>query len=148
MSRMNVLFLVAVVAAGSGPAGAQETYELLAGEFRQVAGPEAGSAAESLLHIRKALAAGEGENAAELASTWIAEHGDHPALAEAYLVRGDALASSQFFYEALRDYEFLVRRYPNSPHFHTALEREMKIASAFARGTKRKLWGMRILSAK
>jgi outer membrane assembly lipoprotein YfiO len=66
---------------------------------------------------------------------------------EALLLRADAKIMRKDFFKALYDLEYLVRAYPGSPQFMTALEREFEIARMFARGMKRKLWGMRLISA-
>jgi outer membrane protein assembly factor BamD (BamD/ComL family) len=71
----------------------------------------------------------------------------NPLLAEAYLLRGDALTAQGDEYDALYDYERVIRDHPASPHFVTAIERELDIAVRYANGLKRKLLGVRLLDA-
>jgi len=97
--------------------------------------------------VRKLLAQSQGEEAFEAAGAWIESHPNHALLPEAYLLRADAQVLKQEYYEALFDYEYLIRHFPESEQFQTALAREFKIAELFERGMKRKLWGMRILKA-
>lgn len=96
---------------------------------------------------RRTLAEGDFERAEHLASIWIEHNNTDPHLPDAYLIRADALKGQESYYEALFDYEFVARGFPGSEAFVTALQREFEIAKIFARGKKRKLWGMRILGA-
>ncbi len=97
--------------------------------------------------IRKALADKEPGDAEDLADEWIEQHPNHPLIDRAYLLRGDAKMEQRDYYDSLFDYEYLIRSFPSSEHFHAALEREFRIAKLFAAGVKRKLWGMEILDA-
>lgn len=97
--------------------------------------------------VRRTLAEGDFERAHNLASIWIEHNETDPHLPDAYLIRGDALKAQESYYEALFDYEFVARGFPGSEAFISALQREFEIARIFARGKKRKLWGMRILKA-
>ncbi|MCG8510725.1 MAG: outer membrane protein assembly factor BamD, partial [Rhodospirillales bacterium] len=65
----------------------------------------------------------------------------------ARLLRGDAKTTNLDYYQALFDYEDVIRNYPDSEQFLTAVQREYEIARLFSRGMKRRLWGMRILDA-
>ena len=89
---------------------------------------------------RRTLASGETERAVFLATEWIERHPDHPRVAHAYLLRGDALRDQEEFYRALFDYEHVARRHADTDAFVPALEREFEIAARFAGGLKRKLW--------
>jgi outer membrane protein assembly factor BamD (BamD/ComL family) len=100
-----------------------------------------------LERIRRALAAGEHERAQNLASQWIDRYRHHEDLPTAYVLRGDAKLARRNEYEALYDYELVARQYAGSEAFVTALERELEIATLYARGTKRKLWGIRWVDA-
>lgn len=100
-----------------------------------------------LLEARRALADGDPVRAENLATRWIEHHERHPLLAEAYVIRGDAKRAAGNEYKALFDYEFVARMFPGSEAFVTALEREFEIAKEYAHGKRRKLWGMRIVSA-
>ena len=126
---------------------AQEQFELGAEGFEKVAEPEPGTPEGKLQEVRRRIAAGEGKAAEKRATAWIKEHPNHPLLADAYLLRGDAKALRSRYYEALFDYEYVIRAYPASEHFHAALERELAVADAFGRGVKRHFLGLRILPA-
>ncbi len=97
---------------------------------------------------RRTLARGDAERAEILATNWIERHDRHPLLPEAYLTRGDALRAQENYYQALFDYEYVARVFTATEAFVTALQRELEIATLYATGTQRKLWGMRILSAE
>lgn len=100
-----------------------------------------------LAEARAALAGGEHRKALSLASTWIDRHPRHPLLAEAYLIRGDAKLARGDDFEALFDYEFIARSFHGSDVWVTALERELQIAKDYARGKRRKLFGIRMVNA-
>ncbi len=130
------------------PAGAQEVFELKDQGFEKVKEPQPGTPEGKLQEVRKAIAEGHGKQAAKMAKLWIKEYPNHPMLPDAYLLKGDARVSYGYFYKALFDYEYVVRAYPDSRHFHTALERELAVADAFGRGVKRHFVGMQILPAQ
>lgn len=137
------LCLLIAVAAARG----QDEYRLEDGGWQQVTqhGPDSPEA--QLNEIRRAIAQDRPGRAEDLADEWIDKNGGHPALVEAYLLRGDARAADKRYYKALYDYEQVIRVYPASEHYLTALEREYDIAKLFASGTRRHFLGMRILSA-
>jgi outer membrane assembly lipoprotein YfiO len=129
-------------------AAAQEKYELKREKgFEKVQEPDPGTPEGKLQVVRRLIADGKPGEASKKAKKWIKEYPNHPLLAQAYLLRGDARAADEDYYKALFDYEYVVRGYPGSEEFNAALERELTIAEAFGRGARRKLWGMQILSA-
>jgi outer membrane protein assembly factor BamD (BamD/ComL family) len=131
----------------AGAASAQESYRL--GEddrWALAAPPDPGTPEGQLAAIRKALASGDAARAEHLATRWIERNPAHPALAMAYLHRGDARKARGEEYEALFDYEYIAREFPGSEVFVTALERELEVARMYAAGRKRKLWGLRLVS--
>jgi outer membrane protein assembly factor BamD (BamD/ComL family) len=128
-------------------AGAQETYELGEAGLEKIDQPAPDTPAGQLQQIRRLIAADNGAQAQRLASRFIDEYPAHPLIAEAYLLRGDAKASRGHYYSALFDYEYLLRAYPQSEHFATALARELAIANTFGGGVYRRFLGMRIISA-
>ena len=132
----------------AGTARGQETFELGAEGFEKLEAPDPATPEGQLHAIRSALAADRPKDAEKLASRWIKDHPNHPALDEAHLLRGDAKTAQEHFYEALFDYEYVLRAYPGSPQFDKALEREFHIAEAFGRGVKRRLWGIRMIPAQ
>jgi outer membrane protein assembly factor BamD (BamD/ComL family) len=133
---------------GSFPAFGQETYTLSENDRWQLAASLDPDTPEGQLGVaRKTLAAGDAKGAENLASAWIEQHERNILLAEAYLLRGDSLMAQGSYYKALYDYEFVARGYPASEAFRTVVERELEIGTLYATGTKRKIWGMRILDA-
>lgn len=124
----------------------QEQYILSEQDTWQAGAPVDPASPEGRLAVaRRSLAEEDYERAEHLASAWIERNEHHPLLPEAYLIRADALVAQDSFYQALFDYEFIVRAFPGSEVFVTALQREFQIAQRFAAGQKRKLWGMRII---
>jgi outer membrane protein assembly factor BamD (BamD/ComL family) len=126
----------------------QETYRLAEDDtWVQSASVDPGTPEGQLSAARRLLAAGEHERADHLATQWIDRNPSHPRLPDAYLIRGDSLRLRRHYYDALFDYEHIVRLFPGSELFVAALERELDIAEKFATGTRRRLWGMRIADA-
>ncbi|MGI9013666.1 MAG: outer membrane protein assembly factor BamD [Phycisphaerales bacterium] len=128
---------------------AQDGYRLDGQDEWSRAAPAAapGSPEGQIATAREALAREQFGRAEDLASRFIKHHENHPLHAEALLIRGDAKHAQGNHYKALFDYEAVARLYPGSETFVTALEREMDIARLFARGTKRRFLGMRLMSA-
>lgn len=114
---------------------------------RARAAPSADEAAIAQARLR--LAEDNPDAALTILDTWIEAHRrtDHPLLPEAYLLRGDARTASGDEWWALFDYELLVKAFPGSPEFVTALEREVEIAVRYVGGMRRKQWGLRWISA-
>ncbi len=131
----------------TAPAYSQQRHELEDGQWVQQPAYDPGSPEGELAAIRKLIAQDRGKKAKHRADDWIEQHDDHPLLAEAYLVRGDANVTRKHFFKSLFDYEFVIREFPSSEQFHTAMQREFELAKLFIGGTKRRLWGMRILPA-
>ena len=98
--------------------------------------------------IRKFIAEDNGGDAEDLADDWIDDYPSHPQIDEAYLLRGDAKMAQRDYYKALFDYELLIRSYPGSQHFMTALEREYKVALLYASGVNRPFLGLPLLPAE
>jgi outer membrane assembly lipoprotein YfiO len=149
LTTQKILLVLTIGLAGTVTAAwGQEKYELERGVgFKKVHEPDPSTPEGQLQAIRKLIADGEPDRASKRAKQWIKAYPNHPLLAQAYLLRGDARAAGGDHYKALFDYEYVLRAYPGSEEFNTALERELTIAEAFGRGVKRKLWGMRILPA-
>jgi len=137
-----------LVMAAISPAFGQQRFRLDEGQWQQQTQVDPNSAEGQIQAIRKALAEDRPAEARDMADAWIEANEGHPLEVEAYLLRGDATAGQQEYYDALFDYEYVIRVYPSSEQFITALEREFQIARIFAGGMKRKWLGMRILSAR
>lgn len=125
----------------------QNEYLLEADQWKKQTVVDPATPQGRLLEVRRALAQDHLEKAYELINRWIEAHGNHPLAVEAYMLRGDCQAAKRDYYKALYDYEYVIRQYPASSQFATALEREYRIAKLFASGVKRQFLGMRILSA-
>lgn len=109
--------------------------------------PPPGSPEAQLAQVRRTLAEKKFDLAYDRATAWIERYPRHAGQPVARLIRGDALQGSKKFYDALFEYEYVLRVYPGSDVFVTALQRELEIAKKFARGMKRKHLGMRIWNA-
>lgn len=148
---LPIALLAVVGVAGAGlltaPVAAQEYRLGEDDEWETVQEAAPGSPAAQLERIRAQLADGNWDRVEFLATRWIDTHRDHPLAPEAYLVRGDALYGRGDQYDALFDYEYLIRAFPGSDAFVRALEREYRIARNFLAGRKRKVLGFRIASA-
>ncbi|MHC4447425.1 MAG: tetratricopeptide repeat protein [Planctomycetota bacterium] len=115
--------------------------------WEAVDSPDLESAEGQLAMARRALAAGDAKRAEYLAGAWIKRFPNNVLQPQAYLIRGDALHARGNHYKALFDYEYIARVFPGSEAFITAAERELEIARLFAHGTKRRMWGLRLLDA-
>ncbi len=118
------------------------------GQFERTSVPEPGSDEEILGRARELLANDKPAQARSILNTWIEEHSreDNPYLAEAYLLRGDAITADGNEYKALYDYEAVINEFPASPEFVTALERELEIGLRYLGGLRRRFLGLRIES--
>lgn len=141
--------LFAFLTLAAAPAHAQDEFRLGDDDsWLKTESLDPGSPEGQLAHARRFIAEGRFERGQEAADRWIDQHPNHPLMPEAYLIRGDARVGRKSYYKALFDYEAIVRVYPASEVFIIALEREFEIAQRFAHGTKRKLWGLRLVGAK
>lgn len=95
----------------------------------------------SQLHqAQMALVRGDAARAYNLAAGWLDRHPANPLRAHALLLKADAMLAQGDEYKALYDYEELIRNYPGSDVFVTALQREFQIAKAYANGLRRKFF--------
>lgn len=141
------LAVVVCLAAAPAVARAQEAYRLEGGQWVEEARPDPNTAEGEIHAIRAALAGENPKQAERLAKAFIEKRPNHPLIAEAYLLRGDALVARKHYYKSLYDYEYVIRVYAGTDHYLTAIEREFEIARLFAAGMKRRLLGMRIIPA-
>jgi outer membrane protein assembly factor BamD (BamD/ComL family) len=147
-SRLGWILAVLVTAALASAASGRQDFTLAEDDtWVEETAPDPSTPEGQLAAARAALAAGQYERAETLATQWIDRHGLHPQVAEAYLIRGDSLMGRRSYYAALFDYEVIARQHFGSETFTTALERELEIAKIFISGTRRKLWGLRIVNA-
>ena len=135
-------------ALGVGVASAQTvTYELGDdGSWDLIDAAEPGSPQAVILSARRALARGEAKLAYQTVDDWLAvnQNAADPWRPDALLTRGDALVARKREYDALFDYEEIVRLYPASDRFTTALERQYEVARRYINGMRRKVFGLRI----
>ncbi|MBY0312802.1 MAG: outer membrane protein assembly factor BamD [Phycisphaerales bacterium] len=119
------------------------------GNWVLVSTPAAGSDEAVIAVARKDLAEDRPADARRVISEWI-ERNDrtrNPRMAEALLIRGDAQTAEGEEYEALYDYERLIKEFPATPSFVTAIERELDIGVRYCAGLRRKFLGVRVLDA-
>lgn len=146
--RFPLIAVLLVTCGVSTATTAQEVYELEDGQWlkEQTYPPE--SMEGRLQSVRKLLAQDENDQAIKQLKKWLTDYPNSPFQAEARLLMGDAKTQNKHYYNALFDYEFVIRAYPASEQFSTALEREYEIARLFVNGMKRRFLGMRILPAE
>lgn len=96
-----------------------------------------------LAEARTLLASDRPGEALSILNEWVREYKftENPYLPEAYLLRGDAKLAQNDEYEALYDYEAVIKQFYGSPEFPKALEREYEIANRYLNGLRRKWWG-------
>ena len=126
----------------TGLAHAQATTFTLDEETGWVAGepPEPGTDAALMADSRRFIAEGRPSLARSRLRRWIREHRntDNPYLPTAYLLLGDADSAMGNEYRALFSYEALIGKFPESPEYVIAIQRELEIATRYARGMRRK----------
>jgi len=66
---------------------------------------------------------------------------------DARLGLAESLTELGYLYKAFKEYQHLIDKHPNSPHFETVLQREFDIAVRFMNGEKHKVWRMRLATA-
>lgn len=144
---LSAALALAPLAGFHNAAHAQEKYRLKGSEWTKEPAADPSSAAGQLQEIRRKLAAGNAEDAKDLADEWLKKYPNQPLKVQTLLVRGDCWVSIGNEYKALFDYEQVIRGYPGSDEFNIALEREFEIARLYSAGRKRRFLGMRILPA-
>lgn len=133
------------------------------GEWQTTSRPVEGTAAWSVDRAREELADDRPAAAYARIDNWIKAHdrtgkeadltlgapdeGSREFFAEALLVRGDAQTAMGDEYNALYDYERIIKEYPGTDTFVTAVERELDIGVRYVGGMKRRFMGVRILDA-
>lgn len=147
-ARHDIVFgLIVSLCFLTGSVMAQESYKLGAEGFDKVHTPDPDTPEGQIHTLRQLIAESKGKKAVKLAGQWIKANPNHAMQPDVHLLRGDAHSLEEDYYKALFDYEYVARAYPGSDQFDAALEREFKIAQTFGTGVKRRLWGMRIITA-
>jgi tetratricopeptide (TPR) repeat protein len=140
------------LAAGAGQALAQVGQYRLDehGNWVALEAPALSPDEQLMLDVREMLAEERYTEAKRLLDEWIErqKHSQHPLLARAYLLRGDAISLGGDEFQALYDYETVVKDFVGSEEYPRAVERELQIAIRYVHGLKRKLWTMRIVDAE
>ena len=127
----------------------QETYTLdeKTDTWILIDAPEPGSPEAQLATAAKQLASGNYQEAMRLSSIWMTRNKRNPLMGEAHIIHGDALFAQRYFYESLFDYEIVARDYYGTKAAITANERELEVATMFANGLRKRLWGFRFSDA-
>ena len=114
------------------------------GEFTPASTPERGTDEWVMAEAARLIAEDEPGEARQLLDPWIErnESEENAWLPRAYLLRGDAKVMQREEYQSLYDYEMVIREFPASEEYETAVLREMDIAQRYLDGMKRKLWGL------
>ncbi len=136
--------LLALFAAGH--AHAQETTLELGddGAWVETDRPEPGTIEYRLSEIRRELAQDRPDRARSLAERLVNDLDEtNPWYPSARLIFADAKAANGREFRALFDYEEVISRFPATPEYRIAVERELEIAIDYARGRKRRVfWGL------
>jgi outer membrane protein assembly factor BamD (BamD/ComL family) len=129
-----------------GPAASAVAQE--AASVRAPSAPRNLSADEQvMLEARRLLAGMEAGKAEDLLDAWLERNagGQSPQLPEAYYLRGNAQLAQDDEYDALYDYEEVIKNHPASEFFVTSLERELDVAKLYFGGRmKPGLFGIRM----
>jgi outer membrane protein assembly factor BamD len=62
---------------------------------------------------------------------------------DARLGLADSLSGIGYHYQAFKEYQQLIEKHPNTPHFDTVLQRQFEIGNLFLAGARQKAWGLR-----
>lgn len=137
--------------APAGPGPTRPTFRLdEQGRWITDSAPQPGSDEDRIARARRLLADGQSRQALGLLTEWLERHArtQHPLLPGAYLARGDAWVAEGNEFEALYDYETIIKSFPGTVEYVHALEREFEIAVRYLHGLNRRWWfGLRIINA-
>jgi outer membrane protein assembly factor BamD len=62
---------------------------------------------------------------------------------DARLGLAECLSAIGYHYQAFKEYQQLIEKHPNTPHFETVLQRQFEIGNLFLGGERQKAWGVR-----
>lgn len=93
-----------------------------------------------MARARRALAEDNPGAARSLLNDWISknERTANAYLPQAYMLRGDSWVAVSDLYEALYDYETVIKQFRQTEEFVTCIDRELAIATRYANGEKRR----------
>jgi len=66
------------------------------------------------------------------------------AVEEGRLGLAECLSAVGYHYKAHLEYQNLITKHPNSPHFETAIQRQYEVGKRFLDGERHKVWGMKV----
>ncbi len=120
------------------------------GNWVQTAAPEPNSQQAIISQARRFLAEDRPSQARTIMDSWIRqnERTDSMWLPEALVLRGDSLTMLGNEYDALYDYERVIKEFTGSASFVTAVERELDIGVRYVNGYDRLFLGLRIVDAE
>lgn len=135
------------------PAGpTRPTYTLGGeGQWQQSSAPVAGSDEAVIAEARRLIATGSFDQAVVNLDAWLLANdtSGKAVVPAALLARGDARSSMGDEFEALYDYEQIIKSFPASGEYPIAVQRELEIGVKYLQGTKRLWWfGLRWLDAE
>ncbi len=148
------IFMVALAAWLTLPAAARAQYNEYKlgpdGQWVQTGAADPDSPQAVLAQARRDLAEDRPEQARTVLTTWINqyERTGSEYLPEALQLRGDALTLMGNEYDALYDYERVIKEFTGSGAYVTCVERELDIGVRYVNNYKRKFFGMRILNSE
>ncbi|MBX3386240.1 MAG: outer membrane protein assembly factor BamD [Phycisphaeraceae bacterium] len=135
----------------SQPAFAQSNEFTLGtdGSWVQTDAPAPDSDEAIIAQARRFLAEDRPAQARTMLDSWIRqnERTGSPWLPDALVLRGDSLTMLGDEYNALYDYERVIKEFTGSSAFVTAVERELDIGVRYVNGYRRTFLGMRIVDA-
>ncbi len=145
---LSLALLLAGACAAPHAALAQSEYRMdQSGNWVQTGAPVPGSDEAIIAQAKKELAEDRPADAQNTISPWIDKNdrSNNPLLAQALIIRADALTAQGDEYEALYDYERAIKQFPATQSFITGAERELDIGVRYTGGLRRKFLGARIL---
>ncbi|MBL0869782.1 MAG: outer membrane protein assembly factor BamD [Phycisphaerales bacterium] len=121
------------------------------GQWQQSSAPALGSDEAVIAEARRLIATGQFDQAIVNLDAWLLSNdtSGKAVVPAALLARGDARSSIGDEFEALYDYEQIIKSFPASAEYPIAVQRELEIGVKYLQGTKRLWWfGLRWLSAE
>ncbi|MFQ5495341.1 MAG: hypothetical protein ACE5EX_08150 [Phycisphaerae bacterium] len=117
--------------------------------WMEMAAPPAGTIEGDLYLIRMSLKHGKHRAALRSIEKHIAKYGvDHSHYPAVLLAKAEGQIGRGRYYKAHQTLQQILSRFPASSQTGEALRLEYTIAETFLSGVKRRLWGLRILSAR
>ncbi len=120
------------------PAGAELIWN--GKEWVKPAAHERGTPGGDLVPIRRMVEIGRNEPVEDAVLEFLGMYPESPAREEAIHLAGQALMNMGDYWEAYDWFETQVTEFPNGLFFERALDREFRIADAYLKGRKRKMW--------